>query len=80
MQSFSRHPRRYSLSSSGEPGDTFHPTHCTVADAVAYTKRLRPKAAYLTHMSHDLGHAATSAKLPPGVFLSYDGLKLEVAL
>ncbi len=60
--------------------DSFHATHCTVADALDYVKKLRPKAAYFTHMNHELSHAATSARLPVGVFLSYDGLKLEVEL
>jgi len=58
--------------------DTFHPTHCTVADALEFATKLHPKAAYFTHMNHDLSHAAISARLPAGVFLSYDGLKLEV--
>jgi hypothetical protein len=31
-------------------------------------------------MSHDLGHAATSARLPAGVELAYDGLVLDVAV
>jgi hypothetical protein len=29
-------------------------------------------------MTHDLGHAATSARLPEGVELAYDGLVLDV--
>jgi hypothetical protein len=28
-------------------------------------------------MSHDLGHAATNARLPAGVELAYDGLVLD---
>ena len=58
--------------------DDPHPTHCTVADALVYVKRLRPRAAYFTHICHDLGHVATNAKLPAGVLLSHDGLQLEV--
>jgi phosphoribosyl 1,2-cyclic phosphate phosphodiesterase len=58
--------------------DAWHPTHCTVADALNYAAQLCPKVAYFTHMNHELGHEATSARLPAGVFLSYDGLKLEV--
>ena len=42
--------------------------------------RIAPRRAYLTHMSHDLGHAATSARLPAGVELAYDGLVLDVGL
>jgi phosphoribosyl 1,2-cyclic phosphate phosphodiesterase len=55
-----------------------HPTHFTVAQALEVVERLRPRAAYLTHICHDLGHEATSALLPPGVQLAYDGLKLEI--
>jgi hypothetical protein len=29
-------------------------------------------------MAHDLGHAATNARLPTGVELAYDGLVLDV--
>jgi hypothetical protein len=30
-------------------------------------------------MGHELGHAATSAALPPGVELAYDGLEVPLA-
>jgi hypothetical protein len=30
-------------------------------------------------MAHDLGHEATCARLPEGMALAYDGLRLEVA-
>ena len=60
--------------------DDPHPTHCTVAEALAYVKRLHPRAAYFTHICHDLGHEATNARLPEGVMLSHDGLRLEVQI
>ena len=41
---------------------------------------MRRERAYLTHMKHDLGHAATNARLPAGVELAYDGLVLDVAV
>jgi len=53
-----------------------HPTHFTVAQALDVVERVRPRAAYLTHISHDLGHAATEAELPEGVHMGYDGLTL----
>jgi phosphoribosyl 1,2-cyclic phosphate phosphodiesterase len=40
--------------------------------------RLNPERAYFTHICHDLGHEVTSARLPPGVHLAYDGLILEI--
>ncbi len=54
-----------------------HPTHFTVAEAVAATRRIAPRRAYFTHVCHDLQHAATCASLPAGMELAYDGLVLE---
>jgi phosphoribosyl 1,2-cyclic phosphate phosphodiesterase len=58
--------------------DKPHTTHFTVAEALDVVARIGPRRAYMTHMSHDLGHAATSARLPAGVELAYDGLVLDV--
>jgi phosphoribosyl 1,2-cyclic phosphate phosphodiesterase len=57
-----------------------HPTHFTLDEALAAITRLSPGRSYLTHMCHDLGHAETSARLPPGVELAYDGLVLDVTV
>jgi len=58
-----------------------HPTHFTVAEALAAVQRLGPSHAWFTHICHDLPHAATTANLPDGVELAYDGLSVtfEVA-
>jgi phosphoribosyl 1,2-cyclic phosphate phosphodiesterase len=55
-----------------------HPTHFTVAQALEVVARLRPSRALITHIAHDLGHADTSAGLPAGVELAYDGLIVPV--
>jgi len=55
-----------------------HPSHSTVETSTETARLLRPKRTYFTHMSHDVGHAATEATLPPGVFLAWDGLVIEV--
>jgi len=55
-----------------------HPTHFTVAEALAVVERLQPQQAYLTHICHDLPHAATNEALPQGVQLAYDGLQLTI--
>ena len=60
--------------------DKPHTTHFTVAEALEVIARIAPARAYMTHMSHDLGHAATAARLPAGVDLAYDGLVLEAAV
>lgn len=56
-----------------------HPTHSTVEASVATARHLGAKRTYFTHMCHDLPHAETEMALPPGVFLAYDGLQLEVS-
>ena len=58
--------------------DKQHSTHFTVQEALEVIHRLRPRRAFMTHMTHDLGHAATNARLPAGVELAYDGLVLDV--
>src|SRR5688572_16949197 len=55
-----------------------HPTHFTVAEALEVVARLKPRQAYLTHICHDLPHAATNASLPSGVELAYDGLAFDI--
>lgn len=55
-----------------------HPSHFSLDEALEHIEKLRPKAAYLTHISHFLGlHTEVQPKLPAGVFLAYDGLTVE---
>lgn len=58
--------------------DRPHPTHFSVGEALQAIERIAPRRAYLTHICHDLPHAATCARLPAGVELAYDGLVLDV--
>ena len=55
-----------------------HPTHFTVAEALQVAELVKPRLTYLTHICHDLPHAATNASLPAGVELAYDGLALAI--
>jgi phosphoribosyl 1,2-cyclic phosphate phosphodiesterase len=55
-----------------------HPTHFTVAQSLEVSARLGARRTWLTHICHDLPHAATNAALPPGVELAYDGLRIEI--
>ena len=55
-----------------------HPTHFTVEQALQVAARLGARRTWLTHICHDLPHAATNAALPPGVELAYDGLRLDI--
>ena len=54
-----------------------HPTHLSLAQAVAMVERLKPRRAFFTHIAHELGHEATNSALPAHVQLAYDGLRLE---
>ena len=58
--------------------DEPHETHFTLGEAVAVVEQIAPRRAYFTHMTHDLPHAKTNARLPPGIELAYDGLVLDI--
>ena len=48
-------------------------------EALALIRRVGPREAYITHMSHEIGlHAATETMLPEGVHLAYDTLEIEI--
>lgn len=53
-----------------------HPTHFHLEAALEMIQKLKPKKAYLTHLSHDFDHEKVNAELPDGVSLAYDGLRL----
>ena len=55
-----------------------HPTHLHVDAAVRIIHQLRPRQAYLTHMSHDLEYEALRNELPDGIEPAYDGLRIAV--
>lgn len=56
-----------------------HDSHFSVAEAVDLIKRVKPRKAFLTHLSHEIGlHAASEKKLPQGVELAYDGLTIDI--
>ncbi len=59
--------------------DAPHSTHLSFDQAVAYALRIKAKRTYLIHLTHDLDHAETGSRLPPGIHVAYDGLTLETA-
>jgi phosphoribosyl 1,2-cyclic phosphate phosphodiesterase len=56
-----------------------HISHFTLQEALDVIDVLKPRQAYLTHISHLLGtHAEVSRQLPPHVALAWDGLQLDI--
>jgi phosphoribosyl 1,2-cyclic phosphate phosphodiesterase len=58
--------------------DEPHETHFTLSEAVAVAQKIAARQTYFTHMTHDLPHAATNARLPGGIELAYDGLVFDI--
>ena len=55
-----------------------HFTHFNLEQSLNLINKVKPKRAYITHISHELGfHSEVEKQLPKNVFLAYDGLKLE---
>jgi phosphoribosyl 1,2-cyclic phosphate phosphodiesterase len=56
-----------------------HVSHFSVGEAVDILKKLKPEAAFLTHLSHFVGlHEEVNKKLPEFVQLAYDGLEVII--
>ena len=55
-----------------------HPTHMNVEQALVVAEKVGAGATWLTHLCHDLSHAALEAKLPVGVRIAFDGLCLDI--
>jgi len=56
-----------------------HPTHMSIAEACAVAAEIAAPVTYLTHLTHSVDHADWSARVPAGVQLAYDGLRLRLA-
>ena len=56
-----------------------HYSHFNLDQALEFIKVIKPKKAYLTHISHMLGfHDEVQKILPENVFLAYDGLEITI--
>jgi phosphoribosyl 1,2-cyclic phosphate phosphodiesterase len=51
-----------------------HPTHLSVSEAVEVIQALRPRRAFLVHLSHEMSHAEAQAMVPAGIEVAWDGL------
>jgi len=56
-----------------------HLSHFSLQEAIALVNEIKPKRAFFTHISHQLGlHDEIEKDLPPNIRLAYDGLEIEV--
>ena len=56
-----------------------HISHFSLSEAVALFQELKPKKAYLTHISHLMGlHREVETELPDFIRLAYDGLTIQL--
>lgn len=56
-----------------------HYSHFSLAQAIDVIREINPEKAFITHIGHTLGlYEEVERKLPKNIFLSYDGLTLEL--
>jgi phosphoribosyl 1,2-cyclic phosphate phosphodiesterase len=58
---------------------TPHPTHFSVAEALALIAYVKPRRAVLTNLHTDLDHARLAAEIPEGIVPAFDGMRIETA-
>ncbi len=56
-----------------------HVSHFNLTGAIKMVEKIKPLKTYFTHISHRLGlHTDVQKELPPGIYLAYDGLQIEI--
>lgn len=56
-----------------------HHSHFNIEEALSFIEEVKPKKAYLTHISPMLGfHEEAQKELPSHVFIAYDNLTIEI--
>ena len=56
-----------------------HPAHFNLDEALHFIDLIKPKKAFLTHISHLFGtHNEIEQMLPKNVYVSYDGLQFDI--
>jgi phosphoribosyl 1,2-cyclic phosphate phosphodiesterase len=54
-----------------------HPSHFSLAQALAWIETMRPRRAVLTNLHTDLDYETLCRRLPAGVVPAYDGMRIE---
>lgn len=60
--------------------DAPHGSHFSVADALGWIDRLKPRRAVLTNLHFDLDFRTLAGRLPPGVEPAYDGMVIALSV
>ena len=56
-----------------------HPSHLSLAEALDWIERLKPKRAILTNLHADLDYDVLCKQLPPHIEPGFDGMTLSLA-
>jgi phosphoribosyl 1,2-cyclic phosphate phosphodiesterase len=55
-----------------------HYSHFTIPEAIAVAQKINAERTYFLHMNHQAGkYEDLQAQMPEGIFIAYDGLKIE---
>jgi phosphoribosyl 1,2-cyclic phosphate phosphodiesterase len=54
-----------------------HKTHFNLDRALETVEQVKPRRTYLTHLNHEFDYPKWQKRLPKGVALAYDGLKIR---
>ena len=55
-----------------------HFTHLSFPESIEIAKKINSKETYLIHMTHNLEYESLEKMLPEGIYVGYDGLKLQI--
>lgn len=56
-----------------------HPTHFNLSETLNFIEKIKPRTAFLTHISQSMGfHEQVQKELPENIFLAYDNLVVEI--
>jgi phosphoribosyl 1,2-cyclic phosphate phosphodiesterase len=55
-----------------------HPSHMSIAEAVAVAQEIGARQTLLTHLTHLTDHAQLAASLPAGISPAHDGLRIHL--
>ena len=58
--------------------DTPHPTHFSLAEALEWVAKMKPRRAVLTNLHTDLDYGRLVKELPAGITPAWDGLELDI--